>query len=159
MKGKIMDELNENTGKIIGYARVSLSGMNEARQTDKLNAVCDKVYVEKVSAAAKSRPVFERALKRLKRGDTLIVLDLDRAFRSSIDALTTMERLRERGINFKILNLNLDLSTEFGEVIFGIMAALAQFERRMLSRRTREGLAAARKRGVKLGRPRNRRLT
>ena len=144
---------NENE-RIIGYARVSLSGMNEARQTDRLNAVCDEVYVEKVSAAAKSRPVFECVIKQLKPNDTLIVLDLDRAFRSTIDALQTMEGLRQRGVNLRILNLNLDLSTEFGEVVFGILAALAQFERRIISRRTKEGLEAARKRGVRLGRPR-----
>lgn len=151
----MMDGKNSIT---VGYARVSLSGMNEARQTDRLNAVCDKVYIEKVSAAAKTRPVFERVIKSLKHGDTLIVLDLDRAFRSTIDALLTMESLRERGVNMRILSLNLDLSTEFGEVVFGILAALAQFERRMISRRTKEGLAAARKRGVKLGRPRKAKL-
>jgi len=143
-----------NTARIIGYARVSLSGMNEARQTDKLKAVCDKVHVEKVSGAAKSRPVFEGVIKCLRRDDTLIVLDLDRAFRSTIDALQTMEALRERGVNLRVLSLNLDLSTEFGEVVFGILAALAQFEKRMISRRTKEGLAAARARGVRLGRPR-----
>ncbi|MCF6275298.1 MAG: recombinase family protein [Robiginitomaculum sp.] len=145
---------NSENGRNIGYARVSLSGMNEARQTDRLRAVCDKVYVEKVSGAAKSRPVFEKVLKGLKAGDALVVLDLDRAFRSTIDALVTMEALKARGVNLKILSLNLDLSTEFGEVVFGILAALAQFERRIISRRTKEGLAAARRRGVTLGRPR-----
>ena len=144
---------NSENGRSIGYARVSQSGMNEARQTDRLMAVCDKVYVEIISGAAKSRPVFERALKGLKTGDALVVLDLDRAFRSTIDALLTMEALKARGVNLKILSLNLDLSTEFGEVVFGILAALAQFERRIISRRTKEGLAAARARGVKLGRP------
>jgi len=145
---------NSENGRSVGYARVSLSGMNEARQTDRLKAVCDKVYVEKISGAAKSRPVFEKVLKKLKAGDALIVLDLDRAFRSTIDALMTMETLKARGVNLKILNLNLDLSTEFGEVVFGILASLAQFERRIIARRTKEGLVAARKRGVKLGRPR-----
>jgi len=153
-KGKVEDMKNIENGRSIGYARVSLSGMNEARQTDRLKAVCDKVYVEKLSGAAKSRPVFERVIKSLKRDDTLIVLDLDRAFRSTIDALLTMEALKARGINLKILSLNLDLSTEFGEVVFGILASLAQFERRIIARRTKEGLAAARKRGVTLGRPR-----
>jgi len=145
---------NTEKGRSIGYARVSLSGMNEARQTDRLKAVCDKVYIEKVSGAAKSRPVFETVIKGLRAGDALVVLDLDRAFRSTIDALVTMEALKTRGVNFKILSLNLDLSTEFGEVVFGILASLAQFERRIIARRTKEGLEAARRRGVKLGRPR-----
>lgn len=139
--------------RCIGYARISLAGMKTGRQTDKLSDVCDEIFIEKISGAAKSRPVFDKIITNLQSGDTLIVLDLDRAFRSTIDALLTMETLRERGVNLKILNLNLDLSTEFGEVIFGILATLAQFERRMISRRTKEGLEAARKRGVKLGRP------
>lgn len=145
----------KNNGKprCIGYARVSVEGMKTGRQTDELDAVCDDVYIETVSGAVKSRPVFEKVIRGLERDDTLIVLDLDRAFRSTIHALLTMEDLRERGVNLRILNLSLDLSTEFGEVVFGILAALAQFERRMISRRTKEGLAAAVKRGVVLGRP------
>lgn len=146
--------MTEKTPKTIGYARVSREYMNEDRQTDRLREICDKIYVEKLSAVAKRRPKFDKALASLERDDTLIVLDLDRAFRSSIDALVTMENLKERGVNLRIMSLNLDLSTEFGEVIFSIFAAFAQFERRMISRRTKEGLAAARKRGVVLGRPR-----
>jgi len=138
----------------IGYARVSLSGMCEERQTQRLNEICDEVYVEKISAGAKRRPVFEKIISDLKPNETLTVLDLDRAFRSSIDALTTAERLKAKNVNLNILNMNLDLSTEIGEVVFGIMAALAQFEKRVISRRTKEGLAAARARGIKLGRPR-----
>ena len=145
---------NNEKPRCVGYARVSLAGMKAGRQTDKLREVCDIVHVEKVSGAAKSRPVFDKVIKGLKSGETLIVLDLDRAFRSTIDALLTMETLRARDVNLRVLSLNLDLSTEFGEVVFGILAALAQFERRMISRRTKEGLEAAKKRGVTLGRPR-----
>jgi len=140
--------------RCIGYARISLAGMKTGRQTDKLREVCDNVFIEQISGAAKSRPIFEKVIASLKAGDTLIVLDLDRAFRSTIDALLTMEKLRARDVNLRVLSLNLDLSTEFGEVVFGILAALAQFERRIISRRTKEGLEAARKRGVVLGRPR-----
>ena len=140
--------------RMIGYARVSRADMKEDRQTQRLKEMCARVYTEKVSGAAKSRPVFEKVLAGLRAGDTLVVLDLDRAFRSSLDALRTMETLQARGINLRILNMNLDLSTEFGEVVFGILAALAQFERKMLARRTREGIAAARKKGKQIGRPR-----
>lgn len=144
--------------KTVGYARVSREDMNESRQTDKLGEICDIIYVEKLSAVAKTRPKFDAALASLKAGDTLIVLDLDRGFRSCIDALMTMEELKQRGVNLRIMSLNLDLSTEFGEVIFSIFAAFAQFERRMISRRTKEGLAAARRRGVRLGRPKAKQL-
>lgn len=140
--------------RLIGYARVSRADMKEDRQTQRLKEMCERVYTEKASGAAKSRPVFEKVLAALRAGDTLVVLDLDRAFRSSLDALRTMETLQARGINLRILNMNLDLSTEFGEVVFGILAALAQFERKMLARRTKEGIDAARKKGKQIGRPR-----
>ncbi|MGB6229113.1 MAG: recombinase family protein [Litorimonas sp.] len=139
--------------KTIGYARVSREDMNENRQTNELNKICDKVFIEKLSAVAKKRPKFDQAIEGLREGDSLVVLDLDRAFRSTIDALLTAELLRERGVNLRILSLNLDLSTEYGELIFAVFSAFAQFERRILSRRTKEGLRAAVRRGVKLGRP------
>ena len=146
--------MSEPKPRMIGYARVSRADMTENRQTDRLGEICERVYVEKVSGAGKARPVFDKVLAGLRAGDTLCVLDLDRAFRSSIDALQTMESLQARGINLRILNINLDLSTEFGEVIFGILAALAQFERKMIVRRTKEGMEAARKAGKRIGRPR-----
>ncbi|RIJ31053.1 recombinase family protein [Henriciella algicola] len=140
--------------RLIGYARVSRADMKEDRQTQRLKEMCERVYTEKASGAAKSRPVFENVLAGLRAGDTIVVLDLDRAFRSSLDALRTIETLQARGINLRILNMNLDLSTEFGEVVFGILAALAQFERKMLARRTKEGIDVARKKGKQIGRPR-----
>ena len=140
--------------RMIGYARVSRVEMKEGRQTDRLNDVCQRVYVEKISGAGKARPVFEKVLKSLESGDTLVVLDLDRAFRSTLDALNTLEALRARGVNLRILSMNLDFSSEFGEAIFGILAVLAQFERKMIVRRTRQGLEAARKQGKRIGRPR-----
>lgn len=73
--------------------------------------------------------------------------------RSATDALTEAGKLRRRGVHFKIATLNLDTSTPIGFFIYTMMSALAEFERNMLSQRTREGLAAARKRGAKIGRP------
>ena len=75
------------------------------------------------------------------------VWDLDRAFRSVVDALTEAEKLRQRGIHFRIASLHIDTSTPAGIFVYTMMSALAEFERRTLSQRTREGLAAARKRG------------
>lgn len=154
-----MNEDMKKTGRNIGYARVSLESMCADRQTQSLAPICDKVYVEKISGAAQKRPVFDKVIAGLKGGDTLVLLDFDRGFRSSIDALTTMQDLKDRGVNLRVVNMNLDFSTEIGEVIFSILAALAQFEKRMISRRTKEGLAAARRRGVRLGRPRKRVLS
>ncbi len=137
----------------IGYIRVSTRAQITDRQTLQLEAECDALHVEYVSAVAADRPVFEAVLADLQAGDTFIVQDLDRAFRSSIDAMLTAEALRQRGVNFRILSLNVDTRTPEGELFYTLVASFAQYERRIISRRTSEGLSAARKRGVRLGRP------
>ncbi|MGJ8628270.1 MAG: recombinase family protein [Sulfitobacter sp.] len=137
----------------IGYIRVSTRAQTTDRQTQQLEAECDEMHVEYVSAVADARPVFEGLIAELRSNDTFVVLDLDRAFRSSIDAMLTAEALRARGVTFRILSLQVDTSTPEGELFYSLLASFAQFERRLVSRRTKEGLNAARKRGVKLGRP------
>ncbi|MEL6311588.1 MAG: recombinase family protein [Pseudomonadota bacterium] len=141
------------TARRLGYIRVSTSAQLTDRQVMQLEAECDELRIEHVSAVAAARPVFDALMTELERGDTLVVVDLDRAFRSSIDAIMTAEALRERGIHFQLLNFPLDTASEEGELFYTILAAFAQFERRIISRRTREGLDAARRRGVRLGRP------
>lgn len=136
-----------------GYIRVSRKDQDTSRQIVKLSGICDELHEEKISAVAKKRPVFDVLVEKLVKGDTLVVLDLDRAFRSTIDAIDAADRLKERGIHFKIVNLDVDTTTEAGQLVYTMMAALAQFERKTLVRRTKEGLDAARKRGTKLGRP------
>lgn len=138
----------------IGYLRVSTGEQCPDRQIDALRPICDELHVEKLSAVAKKRPVFEHVLGKLTAGDTLVVWDLDRAFRSTVDAILQAEKLREQSIQFKVVTLDIDTTEPAGEFFYTIMAAYAQFERRNLSRRTKEGLAAARKRGKRLGRPR-----
>ncbi|MEM8554560.1 MAG: recombinase family protein, partial [Pseudomonadota bacterium] len=145
---------SSDTPRAIGYLRVSTADQRMDRQDIGLRDFCDEMHVETVSGAAKTRPVFDQVLKRLRPGDTLLVWDFDRAFRSTLDAIQTSELLMKRGVRLQILRMNLDTSTAEGEFFYTIMAAMAQFERRLLSRRTREGLAAARAKGVKLGRPR-----
>jgi DNA invertase Pin-like site-specific DNA recombinase len=138
----------------IGYIRVSTEEQNHQRQIDSLESVCDKLFTEYASAASKKRPVFDKALKSLKAGDTLVVHDLDRAFRSTVDALNHAERLKARGIEFRILSLHVDTNTPAGQLVYAIMAAFAEYERKCLSQRTKEGMAAAKKRGKHIGRPR-----
>ncbi len=137
----------------IGYIRVSTRAQATDRQTAALEAECDHLYVEYVSAVADERPVFDAALAALSHNDTFVVLDLDRAFRSSIDAMLTAEALRQRGVKMRILSLPIDTATAEGELFYTMVAAFANFERRIISRRTREGLDIARKRGKRLGRP------
>lgn len=138
---------------IIGYLRVSTEEQRPDRQIDGLEAICDKLVIEKLSAVAKKRPEFDKIINDLERGDTFVVWDLDRAFRSTVDAILTSEALRERGVNFKIVTLNIDTSEPYGELFYTMVAAFAHLERRIISKRTKEGLEAARKRGKRLGRP------
>ena len=138
----------------IGYLRVSTADQNHQRQVDSLKTVCDELYVEKLSAIHQRRPVFEKVIKKLQAGDTLIVHNLDRAFRSTFDALGQEKKLRKRGVKLQVLSLNFDTDTPEGELFFTIVAAFAQYEQQCLSRRTKEGMAAARRRGKHIGRPR-----
>ncbi|MEO1406816.1 MAG: recombinase family protein [Pseudomonadota bacterium] len=142
-----------SVGRRIGYIRVSTPAQLTDRQVLHLESECCEMHVEHVSAIAAERPVFNALMQDLRSGDTLVVVDLDRAFRSSIDAIMTAQALREREIGFRLLSFPLDTASEEGELFYTILAAFAQFERRIISRRTREGLEAARQRGSRLGRP------
>ena len=148
-----MERNTNRTNKRIGYLRVSTEEQKPDRQIDGLKPYCDFLHLERLSAVAKKRPVFEKVLSQLRRGDTLVVWDLDRAFRSTLDALTQTKNLKERGVEFQVVTMNIDTSEPMGEFFFTVVAAFAQLERRTISKRTKEGLKAARKRGKRLGRP------
>jgi len=139
-------------GKRIGYLRVSTPEQKLDRQFHGLDGLCDELFVERISAV-KHRPIFEAVLARLGAGDTLVVYDLDRAFRSAVDAITVADRLRAQGVDFRIVNLQVDTSTATGMFVYSVWSAAIEYERRHLIERTREGLAAARARGKRLGRP------
>lgn len=140
-------------GTTIGYLRVSTTEQRPDRQIDGLRMACDELHIETLSAVSPKRPVYEAVVAGLRPGDMLVVWDLDRAFRSVVDALSEAEKLRARGVHFRIANLDIDTSTPAGIFVYTMMGALAEFERRTLSQRTKEGLAAARLRGKRLGRP------
>lgn len=140
----------------IGYARVSTGDQNLDLQVDSLKAVgCKKIYTEKASGAAKSkRPELERCLDALRDGDTLMVWRLDRLGRSLQHLVEIVGGLHERGVNFKSISDGIiDTTSASGEMVFGIFAVLAQFERRLIQERTMAGLKAARARGKVGGRP------
>ncbi|UWQ73604.1 recombinase family protein [Leisingera sp. M658] len=140
--------------RTIAYLRVSTREQSTDRQAYGLRDLCDEFHIEYLSAGARHRPVFEATIARLNPGDTFLVWDLDRAFRSTIDALITADQLRARGIHLRIAQMSFDTATEEGELFYTLIAAFARFERRILARRTREGLAAAKANGKRLGRPR-----
>lgn len=138
----------------IGYIRTSTNKQLIDRQVMQLEAECDEVFVEDgVSALQKNRPVYRKLLETLKAGDVLTVISVDRAYRSVIDALTELEKLHARAVEFRSLSQSFDTRTEEGRLFFTIIVALGDWERRILARRTREGMEAARRRGSRIGRP------
>lgn len=141
--------------KKLGYIRTSTDKQLIARQVQQLEKICERVYIESgVSAVKKRRPVYEEMLGELKHGDVFVVLSLDRAYRSVLDALSELDKLHQRGIAFYSVTQNFDTRTPEGKLLYTVSAALAEWERSILSKRTKEGLAAARKNGSQLGRPR-----
>lgn len=141
----------------MGYARVSTASQELDLQLDALrDAGCDRklVFVDKASGAKTNRPGLERCLASLQPGDVLLVWRLDRLGRSTKHLVSLVESLRDRGVGFRSLSDGaIDTTTASGELIFGIFAALAQFERSLIVERTKAGLLAARARGRLGGRP------
>lgn len=141
-------------GARIGYARVSTADQNLRRQVDALtSAGCIRVFEEKLSGKNTERPELQACLDYLREGDTLVVLELSRLGRSLADLLALVSGLRQRGIGFTSLHENLDTTTPGGRLVFHVFAALAEFIRELIIDGTREGLAAAKANGVRLGRP------
>lgn len=139
----------------IGYARVSTVDQKARLQTDALRkAGCRTIYVDQSrSGASINRPELKKALKRLKHGDVLVVWKLDRLARSLKKLITTAEDLEGRGIGLVSLTESIDTTTPGGVLVFHVFGAIAQFERALIRERTAAGLAEARRRGRKGGRP------
>ena len=139
---------------LIGYARVSTQEQDLALQLDALKAAgCQRTYEERASGAQRDRPELKAALGYMREGDTLVVWKLDRLARSLKQLIDTVEDLGARGIGLRSLTEAIDTTTSGGKLIFHIFAALAEFERAVIRERTLAGLAAARARGRKGGRP------
>lgn len=136
------------------YMRVSTEEQRPDRQIEGLQALCDELHVESLSALSNVRPVYDNVLTALVAGDEFVVWDMDRAYRSTAEALIEINKLARRGVRFRIANFPMDYETPEGYFMLTMLSAVAEYERRILIRRTKEGLAAARHRGVKLGRPR-----
>ena len=100
-----------------------------------------------------ARPGLEKALGMLREGDTLVVWKLDRLGRSLKHLIESVQALDSRGVGFKSLQDNIDTTTPGGKLLFHILGSLAEFERDLIRERTNAGLAAARARGRKGGRP------
>lgn len=142
---------------LLAYARVSTEEQNLDRQIDQLKEFGvspDHIYSEKMTGTKKDRPVLMKLLEFARKNDTVVITDLTRISRSTKDLVSLVDELGKRGINIKSLKESwLDTSTAQGKLMFTIMAGLAQFERDLISERTKEGLKSARMRGRTGGRP------
>lgn len=137
-----------------GYARVSTDDQSLNLQLDALDGAgcASRVFTDKLSGKTRNRPGLEDLLSQIASGDTVIVWRLDRIGRNFRDLVDIADELRERGANLISLSEGIDTSSSIGEVIYRLMIVFADFERKVIIERTNAGLAAARVRGVRLGR-------
>lgn len=139
---------------LLGYARISTADQDPSLQGDALAAAgCYRVFVDVASGARDERPQLAALLDQLRPGDTLVVWRLDRLGRSLRHLIDTVTELHRRGIGFRSLQESIDTTTAGGRLVFHVFGALAEFERELIRDRTVAGLAAARLRGRRGGRP------
>lgn len=146
---------------LIGYMRVSKADGSQVLdlQRDALTAAGirpEHLYEDYASGRKDDRPGLSACLKALREGDTLVVWKLDRLGRSLRHLVNTVHDLTARGVGLKVLaghGAAIDTTTAAGKLVFGIFAALAEFERELIAERTKAGLASARARGRVGGRP------
>jgi DNA invertase Pin-like site-specific DNA recombinase len=140
-------------GGVLGYARVSTGDQDIAAQTLRLEgAGAIKVFSDVRSGKSMDRPGLAALLDYARAGDTLAIVRLDRLGRSLAELLVTVAMLKERGIALLSLEEKIDTSSAAGELVFHVFGAIAHFERRLISERTRDGVAAARAKGKRPGR-------
>ncbi|WP_422934223.1 recombinase family protein [Sinomonas sp. P47F7] len=146
---------------LVGYVRVSKADGSQTTdlQRDALLAAgvrSESVYEDKASGKRDDRPQLAACLKALRHGDTLVAWKLDRLGRDLRHLVNIVHELTERGIGLKVLTgqgAAIDTTTASGKLVFGIFAALAEYERELIRERTIAGLASARARGRTGGRP------
>jgi DNA invertase Pin-like site-specific DNA recombinase len=154
--------MGEEHEMLIGYMRVSKSDGSQTLdlQRDALLAAGvppERLYEDLASGRKDARPGLEACLKALQPGNTLVVWKLDRLGRDLKHLVSLVDDLRQREVSFKVLagtGVQIDTTTANGRLVFSIFAALAEFEAELIRERTNAGLAAARARGRRGGRPR-----
>jgi DNA invertase Pin-like site-specific DNA recombinase len=146
---------------LVGYVRASKADGSQVTdlQRDALLAAgvdARHLYEDTTSGKRDDRPGLAACLKALREGDTLVVWKLDRLGRDLRHLVNTVHELTNRGVGFKVLTghgASIDTTSASGKLVFGIFAALAEFERELIIERTKAGMAAARARGRHGGRP------
>ena len=139
-------------GDTLGHARVSTSDQNlEAQRVRLQEAGAIRIFTDVVSGKRFDRPGLADLIDHARAGDRLCVTRLDRLGRSLRELLETVDDLKAHGIHLVSLEERLDTSSAAGELVFHVFGAIAHFERRLITERTRDGIAAARKRGRRPG--------
>ena len=139
---------------LFGYARISTQDQSNALQRNALEtAGCERIFEETASGDQRTRPRLAAALDYAREGDALVVWRLDSLAGSLRKLIETVEDLNHRGIGLRSLTEAIDTTTSGGRLVFHVFGALAEFERSLISERTRAGLEAARVRGRVGGRP------
>lgn len=137
----------------VGYARVSTQEQNEARQLEAMKVYgVEKVFAEKVSGKNMERPQLKAMLDFVRSGDTLVVESYSRLARSTVDLLTIIGKLNEKGVAFVSLKESINTDSPQGRLMLTIFAGLAQFERECTLQRQAEGIQIARAQGKYKGR-------
>ena len=138
---------------LIGYARVSTDGQNEARQVEAFKSLgVEKVFIDKQSGKDAARPQLTAMREYVREGDTVIVTEYARLARSVRDLLTIVDELRGKGVQLISQKENFDTSTPQGKLMLTVFAGLAEFEREMILERQREGIKIAKAEGKYKGR-------
>lgn len=131
-----------------GYARVSTDDQTLDAQIDALKeAGAEKIFKEKKTGKNRQRAELERLLEQLRTDDVVIVTKYDRLARSLRDLIEIVELIKAKGAGFRSLGEDIDTTTPAGRLVFHVFGSIAEFERERIVERTKEGLAAARKRG------------
>lgn len=155
-----METINNSNHKVALYCRVSTSRQtNENQKIRLLQYASDKAYnfdlYEEVESSRKTRPVKQELLIKLRKGEysSVVVYKLDRFARSSRELILEIQELVDKGIGFISISDNLDFSSSVGRLHFQILGAFAEFERSLISERTKEGIERTKAQGTILGRP------
>jgi len=139
---------------LVGYARISTEEQSNLAQVAALQSVgCVEIHEEQASGGNRSRPVLARALQRVGKGDTLVVVRIDRLARSLSHLLEVIERLEGQGAYFRSLQDPIDTASPQGKFTLQVLGAAAEFERALIRERTKAGLASARSQGRIGGNP------
>jgi len=142
-------------GQIVGYIRVSSEDQNTDRQLE--GVALDKTFTDKLSGKDINRPDLQRMLEFVREGDQVIIHSMDRLARNLDDLRKIVKDLTGRGVKVQFAKENLIFTGEdspMSNLLLNLLGAVAEFERALIRERQREGIAAAKKKGAYLGRPR-----